>query len=199
MAKTISTKDAYPPGDFGIWIIIYVELVTFALLFIGYAISRRSDVALFNASQLILDQRSGFINTLILITSSYFIVKALQSIKNMSKITMEKASNRASKWLLMAISLGLVFLLLKLFEFSHIFGMGINLSTNTFFMFYLLLTMFHFMHVMLGLIILWNIYKKTKAMGYTESHYSGMETGASYWHLVDLLWIILFPLIYIIH
>ncbi|NOR55779.1 MAG: cytochrome c oxidase subunit 3 family protein, partial [Sulfurovum sp.] len=97
-----------------------------------------------------------------------------------------------------AMFLGILFLIIKLFEFSHIFGMGIHLSTNTFFMFYLLLTMFHFMHVMLGLIILWNIYQKTKFVGYTVDDYSGIETGASYWHLVDLLWIVLFPLIYII-
>ena len=198
MPKHLSIKQAYPPGDFAIWIIIYVELLTFALLFVGYAFSRRADVALFNASQLVLNQTSGFINTLILITSSYFIVKAVQSIKNMTNQTVISANSIASKWLLSAMFLGILFLIIKIFEFSHIFGMGINLSTNKFFMFYLLLTMFHFMHVMLGLIILWNIYQKTKRVGYSPDDYSGIETGASYWHLVDLLWIVLFPLIYII-
>jgi len=198
MAKDSAIKKAYPPGDFAIWIIIYVELITFALLFVGYAFSRRSDVELFNASQLVLNQTSGLINTIILITSSYFIVKAVQSAKNMTEKTKNSANKLASKWLLGALFLGLSFLVIKLFEFSHIFGMGIHLSTNTFFMFYLLLTMFHFMHIILGLIILWNLYQKTKTIGYTPKNYSGMETGASYWHLVDLLWIILFPLVYII-
>ncbi len=198
MSKHTYTKDAYPPGDFAIWIIIYVELLTFALLFIGYAFSRRADVALFNASQLLLNQTSGFINTLILITSSYFVVKAVHSIKNMTKQTTNRANSVASKWLMSAMFLGMLFLIIKVFEFSHIFGIGITLSTNTFFMFYLLLTMFHFMHVILGLIILWNIYQKTKSVGYTPDDHSGIETGASYWHLVDLLWIVLFPLIYII-
>lgn len=198
MHKHLSIKEAHPPGDFAIWIIIYVELLTFALLFVGYAFSRRADVAVFNASQLLLSQTSGFINTLILITSSYFVVKAVQSIKEMTDQTVNKANHRASKWILSAMFLGILFLIIKVFEFSTIFGMGIHLSTNTFFMFYLLLTMFHFMHVMLGLIILWNIYQKTKTTGYTADDYSGMETGASYWHLVDLLWIVLFPLIYII-
>lgn len=198
MSKSISIKESHPPGDFAIWIIIYVELITFALLFIGYAFSRRADVELFNASQLVLNQTSGFINTLLLISSSYFVVKAVQSIKNMTKKITKSANILASKWLLSAIFLGFLFLIIKMFEFSHIFGMGIHLSTNTFFMFYLLLTMFHFMHVILGLIILWNIYQKTKSVGYTTDDYSGIETGASYWHLVDLLWIILFPLVYII-
>jgi len=198
MTKQNAIKAPYPPGDFAIWIIIYVELLTFALLFVGYAFSRRADVELFNASQLLLDKTSGCVNTLILITSSYFVVKAVQSIKTITKETLKEANQKASKWLLSAMVLGLAFLVIKILEFSHIFGAGITLSTNTFFMFYLLLTMFHFMHVLLGIIILWNIYQKTKTVGYTSDDHSGIETGASYWHLVDLLWIVLFPLIYII-
>ena len=65
-------------------------------------------------------------------------------------------------------------------------------------MFYFILTMFHFMHVVLGMIILFNLYQKTKIGGYTTKDHIGFESGASYWHMVDLLWIVLFPLIYII-
>ncbi len=187
-------KISLPPGDFAIWIIIYVELVTFAALFIGYAFARRADVELFNQSQLLLDQRSGFINTLILITSSYFLVKAIELIKT---VNTKRASVLSSRWLLAAIVLGGSFIVIKSIEFSDKFEQGINLSTNTFFMFYILLTAFHFMHVLLGLIILYAVYKKTKMGGYSKEDHRGMETGASYWHLVDLLWIILFPLIYI--
>ncbi len=184
------TKKELPPGDFGIWVIIYVEFVTFAALFIGYAFARRADVAMFNESQLLLDQKSGFINTLVLITSSWFVVKAVQAIKkNNSKLS--------SDWLLRAMGVGSIFIVVKIMEFLDKFEQGINLSTNTFFMFYLMLTVFHFLHVILGLIILFNIYKKTKLGGYSDKDHIGMETGASYWHLVDLLWIVLFPLVYI--
>jgi nitric oxide reductase NorE protein len=193
ITKSIA-KASLPPGDFAIWIIIYVELITFAALFIGYAFARRADVELFNQSQLLLDQRSGFINTLILITSSYFVVKAIQVIKTIDN---EKASILSSRWLLAAIGLGSSFIVIKTIEFSDKFDQGINLSTNTFFMFYILLTGFHFMHLLLGLIILYAVYKKTKMGGYSKQDYRGMETGASYWHLVDILWIVLFPLIYI--
>ena len=195
MTKGVSKKEPYPPGDFGIWLVVYMELITFGLLFMGYAFSRRGDVELFNQSQLLLDQRLGFINTLILITSSYFVVKAIEAIKLIDR---EKASTLASKYLLFAISLGGVFLLIKLVEFSEKFSQGINLSTNTFFMFYLLLTAFHFMHVILGMVILFNVRRKTKLGGYTQQNHVGMESGATYWHLVDLLWIVLFPLVYII-
>jgi len=195
---SVTSKSPHPPGDFAIWIVIYVELLTFGLLFMGYIFSRRSDVELFNASQLVLNQTSGFVNTLILITSSYFIVKAVHSIKHMAKEQQEKANLLASRWILSAMFLGLVFLGIKVWEFSNIFSMGITLSTNSFFMFYLMLTMFHFMHVLLGLIIFFNIYQKMRLHGYSLEDHSGLETGASYWHLVDLLWIVLFPLVYIL-
>ncbi len=195
MNSMSNPKISHPPGDFAIWIIIYVELVTFAALFVGYAFARRADVELFNQSQLLLDQRLGFINTLILITSSYFLVKAIEVIKS---VDTKKASQISSRWLLAAMILGSSFIILKIIEFSDKFEQGINLSTNTFFMFYIMLTVFHFMHVLLGLVILHAIYKKTKIGGYTKLDYVGMETGASYWHLVDMLWIVLFPLIYII-
>lgn len=199
MFQNSAVKEQYPPGDFSIWIIIYVELMTFGLFFIGYAFSRRVDVALFNDSQLLLNKTAGLIDTLILITSSYFIVKSIQKIKNATEKNLKKANIIASKWLLAAIVFGGIFLINKLLEFSYIFGQGITLSTNTFFMFYLLLTMFHFMHVLLGVIILFNIYKKTRANGYSSNNCIGIETGASYWHLIDLLWIVLFVLIYIIN
>jgi nitric oxide reductase NorE protein len=199
MFQNCAVKEPYPPGDFSIWIIIYVELMTFGLFFIGYAFSRRVDVALFNDSQLLLNKTAGFIDTLILITSSYFIVKSIQKIKNATEKNLKKANTIASKWLLAAIIFGGVFLINKLLEFSYIFGQGITLSTNAFFMFYILLTMFHFMHVFLGVIILFNIYKKTRVNGYSSNNCIGIETGALYWHLVDLLWIVLFVLIYIIN
>jgi nitric oxide reductase NorE protein len=198
MSKTKTVKEKFPPGDFAIWIIIYVELITFGLLFLGYAFSRRSNIEMFNESQLLLSQTSGFVNTLILITSSYFVVKAVHAISEMTYKSIKESNHKASKWLLYAIICGIAFLIIKFSEFYYIFGEGVSLSTNKFFMFYLLLTVFHFMHVILGSIILFNIYKKTKIAGYTLDDYRGFETGASYWHMVDLLWIVIFPLIYII-
>ena len=198
MSKIAALKEKYPPGDFGIWIIIYVELLTFGLFFVGYAFSRRENIEMFNTSQLMLNQTSGFINTFILITSSYFVAKGVAKIQSMTTQTQASANKEASKWLKFAIACGLAFLIIKMSEFYHIFEQGINLSTNKFFMFYLLLTMFHFMHVFLGTIILFNIHQRTRAAGYTPEDHRGFESGASYWHMVDLLWIVLFPLVYII-
>ena len=87
---------------------------------------------------------------------------------------------------------------LKALEYYDKFSHGINLSTNTFYMFYLSLTMFHFLHVILGMIILIAIAIKAQRGGYNAHDHIGIETGASYWHMVDLVWVILFPLVYII-
>ena len=198
MSSRAVAREPYPPGDFAIWLIIYVELLTFGLLFAGYAFSRRAAVEVFNSSQLVLNQTSGFIDTLILITGSYFVVKAVNVVKNAVGEEIKDANAVASKWLLAAVVSGVAFLVNKLLEFSDIFGQGINLSTNKFFMFYLLLTMFHFMHVTLGTIILFNVRRRAKKSGYSAEDHRGIETGAVYWHLVDLLWIVLFPLVYII-
>jgi nitric oxide reductase NorE protein len=71
------------------------------------------------------------------------------------------------------------------------------LSTNTFYMFYISLTFFHFMHVILGMVILTAIWLQARKGAYTSQNSHGLESGAAYWHMVDLLWIILFPLVYV--
>lgn len=189
------TKTKYPPGDFAIWLVIYMELFTFGALFVGYAFTRRLHVDLFNESQLLLDQRAGLVNTFVLITSSWFIVKALQAIKEK---TQERANTQGAKWLLAALGCGSIFLVIKVMEFAAKYEAGITLSTNTFFMFYFILTVFHFLHVLLGMIILFNLYQNTRQGRYSSENHRGLETGALYWHMVDLLWIVLFPLVYII-
>ncbi len=179
------------PGDFAIWIFIFAELLVFSIFFIAYAFARSYDVELFNASQSTLTREFGAINTVVLITSSFFVVRAVTAIKNNS-------SQICVNWLSAALFMGSIFLVIKMIEFYGKFSEGINLSTNTFYMFYLSLTFFHFMHVILGMVILTAILLKARQGGYSAKNHTGVETGASYWHMVDLVWIILFPLIYII-
>lgn len=183
---------ATPPGDLAIWFFIFAELLAFGVFFVAYAFARAHNVALFDASQQQLDITSGAVNTLVLITSSYFMVRAVAAIKqNLSRV--------CARWIAAAIGFGGIFLVIKLIEFHAKFSVGITLSTNTFFMFYLSLTIFHFMHVILGMVILAAVMMKARGGGYSAVKHTGVETGASYWHMVDLLWIILFPLVYVIH
>ncbi|MES9898096.1 MAG: cytochrome c oxidase subunit 3 family protein [Sedimenticola sp.] len=187
---TLENSDRYPPGDLAIWIFILAELSVFAIFFAAYAFTRMNNVELFNEYQQHLDSRAALINTLALITSSYFVVRGVAAIR-------ENSIQLCVRWLLAAIAMGGVFVIVKVVEYSHHFGEGINLSTNTFYMFYISLTFFHFMHVIMGMVILGAVALKAHKGGYSASEHTGVETGASYWHMVDLVWLILFPLIYV--
>ncbi len=179
------------PGDLAIWFFIFMELLVFGIFFIVYAVMRLQNIELFNQYQLTLNRELGVANTLLLISSSYFVVRAIHSIR-LNEL------QRCIHWLYAALAGGAGFLILKSLEYSDKFAAGIGLGTNTFYMFYLSLTMFHFLHVILGMLILSAIVIKAKRGAYSADNHIGIETGASYWHMVDLVWIILFPLVYII-
>jgi len=178
------------PGDLAIWIFIWAELLVFAIFFAAYAIVRAKHVELFNALQPTLDRNAGALNTVLLITASWCVARAVAAIK---------ADRQALSARLLAFGIlaGSGFVVVKIIEYSAKFSEGINLTTNVFYMFYLSLTFFHFMHVLLGMIILMAVWRKTRQGGYSAADHHGMETGASYWHMVDLVWMILFPLVYV--
>ncbi len=180
------------PGDLAIWFFIFMELLVFGIAFISYAVVRMQNKDMFNQLQLTLNTELGAANTIVLITSSYFVVRAVHAIKNKGDYI------SCSRWIYAAIAGGGLFLVLKSIEYYGKFSEGINLSTNTFYMFYLSLTMFHFLHVILGMIILLAIAIKAQRGGYSADNYIGVESGASYWHMVDLVWIVLFPLVYVL-
>lgn len=183
-------KTAWPPGDLAIWIFILAELAVFAIFFAAYAFARMGEVELFTTYQRTLDTRLALINTLALITSSYFVVRAVDRVRS-------DDATGCIRWLLGALLLGGVFLGVKSFEYAHLFGEGVSLSSNTFYTFYLSLTFFHFMHVIMGMVILAAVAVKAARGDYSAEQHTGVETGASYWHMVDLVWLILFPLVYV--
>jgi nitric oxide reductase NorE protein len=191
-AVTSAADERYPPGDLAIWIFILAELGVFALFFSSYAFARLHNVALFDEFQQHLDRRAALINTLALITGSYFVVRAVAAIR-------EGARDHCVRWLLAALGMGALFVVVKGAEYAHHFEQGITLSTNTFYMFYLSLTFFHFMHVILGMVILAAVAWKAHRGAYSADRHTGVESGASYWHMVDLVWLILFPLVYVMH
>lgn len=178
------------PGDLAIWLIILAELLTFGILFLCYAFARSQDVELFNNSQSTLDLNSGAINTVLLITGSWCVVHAVQAVQ-------QDKSRRGAGWLVGALACGFGFLGFKVLEFSAKIDAGIDLSTNTFYMFYIMLTAFHFFHVIAAMVILAILLVKTLQGAYGSHDYHALETGAAFWHMVDLLWIVLFPLVYV--
>lgn len=179
-------------GDLAIWIFILAELGAFAAFFGAYAFTRANHLADFNAAQLGLNRDAGALNTILLLTASGLVVRAVQG-------ALANEGPRAARWMLAAIACGLGFLFVKGAEYSAAFDAGVSLSSSTFHMFYLSLTFFHFMHVILGLVILAVLWHGLRRGHYRPDNMNGLESGAAYWHMVDLVWLILFPLVYVIH
>ncbi|MEH6627980.1 MAG: cytochrome c oxidase subunit 3 family protein [Motiliproteus sp.] len=196
-AVTASESIAYStkgrlPGDLAMWIFILAELTAFSLLFIIYAVSRARNPEIFAAGQAGLDIQSGLANTMALLTSSFFVACAVASVEKGRK-------GRACIEFLAAIAMGATYVVIKLNEYSHSIALGYDITTNVFFQFYYLLTGFHFLHVILGMLILIYVTLRTYKGAYSEGNIRGMESGACYWHMVDLLWLVLFPLVYVLH
>lgn len=180
------------PGDLAVWIFIFAELLVFGVLFVAYALARRSHLELFNSEQALLDRQGGLVNTLVLITSSYAVACAGAAIR----------AGRLSaclRWLWSAWALGATFLALKGLEFGHDADIGLQLSRNLFDMFYLSLTFFHFMHVLMAMVIVSVVLFHAHRGRYSAACHTGIETASAYWHMVDLVWIMLFVLVYVLH
>jgi nitric oxide reductase NorE protein len=179
------------PGDRDVWIFIYAELFAFGLFFVTYMVYRSSRVDLFNASQLDLDRSLGALNTILLLTSSWAVASAVRAAR-LGRIV------AVPRYLAFGTSLGLTFMVVKYFEYRAKLHAGITISTDMFYMFYFCLTGIHLMHVIAGTIILIMIWLHARARRYHAGNTTGLEAGASYWHLVDLLWIFLFALLYLL-
>ena len=181
-----------PPGGILIWMIIFVEIITFATVLSAFIYQRIQQPDMFNASQHLLNKTIGTINTIILLTSGYFMAESLRSLK--------KGNNSAAlKKLLVTIVLGGTFIALKSFEYSEKIQHGIGLEYNTFFTYYWLLTAFHLLHVLVGLILLGFFYFQIKKGLYSASNHEDVETGAAFWHMCDLIWMLIFPTLYLLH
>ncbi|WP_241242355.1 cytochrome c oxidase subunit 3 family protein [Thalassotalea sp. G2M2-11] len=178
------------PGDIAMWFFILAELTVFALFFIGFAVTEQLNQEMFALGKAKLHAGAGLVNTIALITSSLFVAFAVTAVKS-------KKFKQSVQWLIIAQCFAVVYLVVKGWEYQSLFAQGIDIETNTFFTLYFLITLFHFMHVLLGMVILAYIMVRTNKGDYQQD-VAGFESGACYWHMVDMLWIILFPLIYVI-
>lgn len=179
------------PGDEDVWIFIFFEMLMFGAFFVSYIVYWMMDVEPYTASQLKLDRSLGLINTLFLVISSWAVVTAVNQARR-------DRPQSVAPYLSVAIVLGLSFMVVKYIEYSAKLGEGLSLTTDGFFMFYFCLTGIHLLHVVAGTVILVVMWLKARQGAYHAKTLKGLETGASYWHMVDLLWIFLFPLLYLL-
>jgi nitric oxide reductase NorE protein len=179
-----------PPGGVLIWILILLEVFTFGLSLVGLMYYRVQEPMLFAESSAMLNTTLGGINTIVLLTSGFFMAAAVHSFK-------EQKISTGTKFTLATIVTGLAFLVIKWQEYGDKLEKGLGLDENMFFTFYWLLTGFHFIHVLVGLVILTlllvqirNRQKVTKL--------EDIEAGAAFWHMCDLIWLLLFPALYLV-
>lgn len=182
-------KKRHLPGEEGIWMFILGDMLVFSLFFVTYLYYRGQEPALFNASQAHLNVHLGVINTLLLLTSSWFVALGVDAVRS-------DHMARAKRLFRLAWLCGAGFVALKAVEYAQKSREGFNLLTDNFFMFYYMYTGIHLIHVLLGLVFLTWLIRKCRTA--SAADISTFEIGASFWHLVDLLWIMLFPLLYLV-
>lgn len=168
------------------WIIIFLELFTFGMALVALAFSSKENPQLFHESSLHLNRTFGTINTIFLLASGFFVANAVHNFK-------EHNFNKASFQLKIAMLGGLLFIVLKSVEYYAKIEAGFLLDTNSFFTFYWLLTGFHVIHVVVGLVILFILNRNI-----TKTTIEDVEASAAFWHLCDLIWLLLFPVLYLI-
>jgi nitric oxide reductase NorE protein len=171
------------PGHPMMWVLILTEVVTFGLLLATFTVTGAVRPDVFAAGRAQLDPVLGGVNTLVLITSGWLAALAVEA---------RMIERRRSARLLLAgaAALGCIFTTIKMMEYAAKVEVGIGLETDTFFTLYFLITGFHLLHVVLGIVIV-------AAVALHDSP-ENLKTGTAFWHMVDLVWVVMYPLVYLV-
>lgn len=171
------------PGNPLMWVLIISEILVFGAFFTAFSAMRAWHAQAFAADQMDLDRLAGGINTMILLTSGFLAA-------NGARLCRLGRVRDCRLWLAAAVALGAAFLAVKGSEYAGEFSRGIGMETSPFFTLFYLMTGFHALHVVLGMIIL-------AIVGWKCSP-ENVETGTAFWHMVDLVWVLLYPIVYLI-
>ncbi len=189
--QTINYKAvATPPGGLLIWILILLEVFTFGLSLVGLVYYRVQEPELFAKSSALLNTTLGGINTMVLLTSGFFMASAVYYFKR-------NHIQGGINYMLATMLTGTAFIVIKWFEYADKISLGIGLDENMFFTFYWLLTGFHLIHVIVGLVIL-GILLVPVLRNRNQVAIEDIEAGAAFWHMCDLIWLLLFPALYLV-
>lgn len=199
-------KDAHHEFDsckVGMWLFLLQEVMFFAPLFVAYAIFRAMYPEAFLEASQLLNWKMGALNTVVLITSSLTMALGVNAAQR-------GLHDKTVKYLFLTIVFACVFLVVKYFEYAHKIHDGIlpagmfsfeniiNDRTPLFFSIYFMMTGLHLIHVLIGIgLILW-ILLRAKKKEFNPDYFTPVELVGLYWHFVDLVWIYLFPLLYLI-
>jgi nitric oxide reductase NorE protein len=180
------------PGEPGVWIVIVGDILLFSVLFGVYLDYRGQNPDLFAASQDKLSLGFGLANTLVMLTSSLLVVAGVHAARALR-------ADLARRAFAGAMALGLVFAALKAMEWGSKINADLVPNTNDFFMLYYVLTGIHLTHVVVGMLVLGALRYLTAQGAAAGPRRAMLESGAIFWHLVDMIWLVLFPLVYLAH
>ncbi|MOA22331.1 cytochrome c oxidase subunit 3 [Pseudomonas jinjuensis] len=180
------------PGDLAMWFFILMELTVFGLLLLAFAGAQVMQPELFQRGREELDSRWGMLLTFSLLTSGLFAALAVHGVRQ-SRLRL------ATSCLLAALLTAGGYVGLKLHEYAHLASRQLDIEHDTFFTLYWSLTGFHFLHVLLGMLILAVMTLRCARGRYGPENCSGLESGTLYWHMVDLVWVLVFLLVYVLH
>ncbi len=188
-------------GKLGMWLFLFTELFLFGGLFIVYAVMRSKYAADFHQAALELNAFVGATNTVVLLVSSMTVAMSLTAIQ-------QNRPGKAIGLIFITLLLAGVFMVNKYFEWGHKFSLHLYPGSDVlktlphgetiFFGLYFMMTGLHALHVIIGGILLTIIIFRINSGKINAGRYLLQENGALYWHLVDLIWIFLFPLLYLI-
>jgi len=175
----------------GIWTFLATEVLLFGGLFTAYIIYRIKFPQMFYEDHLKLDRVLGAVNTVVLIGSSLTVALGIAAIRK-GRVGLLKL------YLSLTILLAGVFLGIKYIEYMEKFSHGLFPNTDMFFSLYFMLTGLHGIHVLVGMVALGTVLFLAGKGRYSESYHTPVEITGLYWHFVDLVWIYLFPLLYLV-
>jgi nitric oxide reductase NorE protein len=173
-------------------VFILGDLAAFALLFGVWMYYRGKEPALFAASQLEVHRSFGAINTLLLLTSSLFVVTAVRAVRAQMHSVAQAAIG-------FALVCGVGFLLDKVLEWTDLVANGHGPTANNYFLYFFVLTGLHAFHVLIGTGILIALLRLSRKPSLSKGQFAFVEGGACFWHMVDLIWVVLFALLYLMH
>jgi len=186
----------------GMWIFLATEVLLFAALFAPYALYRLAYPELFHQAREHMDLTLGTINTYVLVSSSVLVALAVASIRKGRELV-------ASALLVGAVVLGITFLCIKGMEYAHhakdkalpgahyAFHQFAVPGASLYFTLYWIMTGVHAVHVTVGVGVLSVLCGQTLSGKFSAAYHTPLELGGMYWHLVDIVWLFLWPLLYL--
>lgn len=178
-----------PPGGVLLWLVVGLELLTFGIVFVLVAVERSGDPALFAAGQAALDIRFGLGLTVLLVTSGALAAQAVHRYRRAD-------AAGARRLFLGAGALGVGFVAVKLADYAKHASLGHGLGASGFWDAYLLATGFHFLHVLVGLALLFGVAARVGRANFTDAE-TAIVGSALFWHLCDVAWFFLFPIFFV--